>query len=1566
MILSGYLVNGTKLRALMDTGASENFIRKSFLKELGVPSHTPNPSQKVVVKLATGMLMSITKRIARLDLNIQGYRSVESFIVIDMDDQFEVIIGMPWFTKHRPQFDWDNNSLEENKRLKSTAPLHDLVANALESDGPNSTAGHVVEVLTSTTTGALDSKRCQIDHGVNQDTSKSTAKLVNSNTRENTRKSVSLNGRSTLVFNAKDPPNRIFKTRGKGAERVSNVASQSTSITRGILKHENSRVHAPEMGGMQVTSVVTGGDVSHVNITRISGDGLINHKEVLENPPTEINEIKNLVEESYDSFLDALRGGDVAQICYINQAESLQGVMLNSSSVQDELVLNEKTKIERFETQGWESLKKSPFYSLLREFEDVFPEEIPCKLPVDKGVQHEIDLVPGTKYCVTRQWPLPKEQVKVIDEFFAERAKAGHVRESKSPHCSPTFCVKKATGGWRIVHAFNKLNAATIPAQTPIPRKDVILDGMQGSTIFSTIDLRDGYYQILMREKDIPLTAVSTPSGMLWEWLVMPQGLSNAPATFNRCVSHLLRPCRDFAPSYFDDIFIHSRASQTQTESEVHSNHLRKVLELMRKYKLYANIRKCIFGAEEIPVLGCYVGKHGVRVDPEKVKAIVEWPIPQSVKDLRKWLGLANYLHKYTKNYADIVRPLSSLLRKDAVWEWTAKCARAFEDVKKSLTEAPILALADQDKPFSVVCDASDFAIGCALLQKDDMGKERVISYQSRQLKPAERNYPVHDKELLAMKYALVKFRIYLLGSKPFVIYTDHASLRTAVKTPHLSQRMARWLSYFSEYNFTVEYKPGKANHLADALSRRPDYESTITANTVSSVKSPLLDEIRVAYNKDPHCKQLVEYFNSTDSSKSLNQLDSKAQSRLHRYSFHEGILYYSLDESDSPRILVPHDTELKNRILFEYHDTPVSGHLGRDKTYLAVSRDYYWPQMEKWVRKYVRVCEVCQRTKPSPSLRAPLQSLPIARDCWKSVSMDFIFGLPADKEARTGVLVIVDRFSKMVHLVPVKDTITAQETASVFIDTVFRLHGMPETIISDRDPRFVATFWKHLFDLLGTQLCMSTTAHPESDGQTERVNRVLVGILRSYASNLYKNWSQFLPMAEFAINNSVHVSHGHTPFYVNHLRHPRVPSTLNGGSSKITRGGYQNHSDMSRPQDDYGPSLSPVLDNQDNQFVTDHHDAVNTDFESFNDSQKGQSIIDQPFSKVVEQSNNFDSPTVIVEHSGFNNESKVSETETFDNNFGSFDPNVEMEVINDNSPMDLSSLKLDKYVSNPQVTKVSTDTKVIYADSILTSTVKNAVDSFLDVRKSVIQSVTDSLATAVDRQKEIADRHGRKLIKKFIKGDKVLLSTDELPAEAVSNFGSKKLNPKFIGPFTITEVISDKSYKLDIPTKMRLHPTFYVGRLKPYLEAASEDSQDTLSESSREPRVYPLDDSAAPLPSHGKCGLRNPAVTRTGIRNHLDRGRQFSKPPYQVCGKTPRVYRHVFPQHSAPPPLIDSQGDKRWIVERLLRKQSRNGTPGFLVKWLGYPTPTWEPLDVLSQDVPDLVNQFSSENGLH
>ncbi|POM73935.1 LOW QUALITY PROTEIN: Hypothetical protein PHPALM_9171 [Phytophthora palmivora] len=490
----------------------------------------------------------------------------------------------------------------------------------------------------------------------------------------------------------------------------------------------------------------------------------------------------------------------------------------------------------------------------------------------------------------------------------------------------------------------------------------------------------------------------------------------------------------------------------------MHRVHLGKLLELMRKHKLYVNLKKYIFGASEIPVLGCLVGKNGVRPDPEKVRVINEWPTPSNVKELRQFLGLATYLCKYVENYADKIRPLSQLLKKEAAWTWTADYQQAFD---AGLTEAPILAVADQDRSFHVVCDASDIAIGCALMQLDHDGHDRVVYYQSRQLKPAERNYPVHDKERLAMKYALAKFRVYLLGNSPFVVYTNHASLRTAVKSPHISQRMARWLSFFAEYSFRT-YIPS----------------------------SSLVDDVKAADANDADTKQLIEHL-SAASGKARRTLPAHLRAHAHRYRVHEGLLLYSAVDDNADRIVVPNDHDLRIRIMHKYHDVPIAGHPGREKMYLLLTRDFYWCRQYKWVRKYVRTCAVCQRVKPAPFSQAPLQSLPTPSECWTSVSMDFVFGLPRDSKRKTGNVVFVDRFSKMVHLAAVSAQMTSEQTACLFVDMVFKHHGMPSNVVSDRDPRFTARFWQEVFTLLGTQFSMSTADHPQTDGQTERVNRV-------------------------------------------------------------------------------------------------------------------------------------------------------------------------------------------------------------------------------------------------------------------------------------------------------------------------------------------------------------------------------------------------------------------------------------------------------------------------------------------
>ncbi|KAG2964027.1 hypothetical protein PC118_g20570 [Phytophthora cactorum] len=279
----------------------------------------------------------------------------------------------------------------------------------------------------------------------------------------------------------------------------------------------------------------TTSSVETLNVLTRTRTGLQYRSMEMENPPTSASELTSLPAMSWMRFAKDLYDGRIEQICILSDLERMK------SEAEELRQLHAAST-----TESEDTLKHK----------DVLPDEIPAELPQDKGIQHEIDLVPGTKYCVTRQWPLPRDQVKAIDDFFESRRQAGQVRESKSPHSAPTFCVKKPQGEWRIVHAYNKLNDATIPAQTPIPRKDVIIDSMAKSTVYSALDLRDGFYQILMRESDIALTAVSTPSGMLWEWLVMPQRLENASATFNRCVTHLSRSVRDFAPSYFDDVFV--------------------------------------------------------------------------------------------------------------------------------------------------------------------------------------------------------------------------------------------------------------------------------------------------------------------------------------------------------------------------------------------------------------------------------------------------------------------------------------------------------------------------------------------------------------------------------------------------------------------------------------------------------------------------------------------------------------------------------------------------------------------------------------------------------------------------------------------------------------------------------------------------------------------------------------------------------------------------------------------------------------------------------------------------
>ncbi|WVZ84560.1 hypothetical protein U9M48_031585 [Paspalum notatum var. saurae] len=422
------------------------------------------------------------------------------------------------------------------------------------------------------------------------------------------------------------------------------------------------------------------------------------------------------------------------------------------------------------------------------DFPDVFPEELPG-LPPDRNVEFAIELVPGTAFVSKRPYRMAHDELK---ELKTQAAGA------------------KDQGGKRLCVDYRPLNAVIlVKNKYPLPHIDILFDRLGGATVFSKIDLRSGYHQIKVREEDIPKTAFSTRYG-LYEYLVMSFGLTNAPAFFMYLMNSVFMNELDkFVVVFIDDILVYSK-----NEKE-HEEHLRIVLSRLREHKLYAKFSKCAFWLKEVAFLGHILSAKGVAVDPSKVEDVLNWKQPQTVTEIRSFLGLAGYYRRFIKDFSKIAKPMTALTQKNAKFAWSPKCEEAFGTLKKLLTSAPVLAQPDITKPFDVYCDASGSGLGCVLMQEG-----RVIAYASCQLRKHEVNYPTHDLELLAVVYALKKWRHYLLGNTCH-IYTDHKSLKYIFTQPELNMRQRRWLELIKDYDLEVHYHPGKANVVADALSRK-------------------------------------------------------------------------------------------------------------------------------------------------------------------------------------------------------------------------------------------------------------------------------------------------------------------------------------------------------------------------------------------------------------------------------------------------------------------------------------------------------------------------------------------------------------------------------------------------------------------------------------------------------------------------------------------------------------------------------------------------------------------------
>lgn len=788
----------------------------------------------------------------------------------------------------------------------------------------------------------------------------------------------------------------------------------------------------------------------------------------------------------------------------------------------------------------------SSWNNIRKAYADVFPEELPAGLPPAREVDHKIELVPGSIPPSRPTFRLSATELEELKKQLDELLAAGFIQHSKSPYGAPILFVKKKDGTMRMCVDYRALNNVTIKNSYPLPRVDELFDRLQGAQFFSKIDLRSGYHQIRIAPEDVPKTAFRTRYGH-FEFLVLPFGLTNAPATFMHLMHQSFRELLDhFVLVFLDDILIYSKTK------EDHERHVKAVLDILRKEKLFAKESKCEMFCTEVEFLGHHVGRAGIRMMEDKVQAVRDWPTPSNVGHIRSFLGTAGYYHKFIRHFSKLSAPLTHLTKQDVKFEWGIPQQTAFVSIKQAMSTAPVLVLPDPKLPFVVHTDASGYATG-AVLQQDQGQGLQPVAFLSKKMLDAETRYPVHEQELLAIIHALSTWRHYLSGSK-FTVRTDHKSLQFFKTQPQLSGRQSRWKDVISNFDFDIEYVDGKSNVVADGLSRRLDHQSSsqlLCLSIFAATSDSVTDSSRVASSFSPVPSRihsgsrlsatsslLVDIHTSHGNDPEYVRLLKKRHASTDPIKVVRSYLYYG-----DGRLYIPNDEALKTKILQECHDSPLAGHLGTDKTLEQVKRRFYWPGMDKDIEAYVISCDACQRNKPSQRATMGLmQPLPIPDRPWQQVSMDLITQLPRSRAGNDAIVVFVDKLTKMVHYVATTTTVTAPQLADLFMREVVRLHGVPESILSDRDPRFTANFWRAFWTQLGTKLVMSTAYHPQTDGQTERANRTLEEQLRSYINDRQTDWDQHLSTLELAFNNSKHASTGYTPFSLNSGREISLP----------------------------------------------------------------------------------------------------------------------------------------------------------------------------------------------------------------------------------------------------------------------------------------------------------------------------------------------------------------------------------------------------------------------------------------
>jgi hypothetical protein len=802
---------------------------------------------------------------------------------------------------------------------------------------------------------------------------------------------------------------------------------------------------------------------------------------------------------------------------------------------------------------------KKALWQIIRENQDLFAktdselgQSDTVKMRIDTGDHRPIK---------NRPYRAPLNKRVVIEKALDEMLKAKVIERSMSPWAFPLVVVKKKDGSDRMCVDFRSLNKVVEPASFPLPLIDDILALLGGSTCFSSLDMKSGYWQVKLDDGSKCKTAFACHKG-LFQFNVMPFGLHNAPAVFQELMNTVLQGCEDFAIAYLDDILIFSK------NSEEHKKHIKIVFDRLRKHDLKLKLKKCAFFASETEYLGFIVSKDGVKPNPKKVEAIKSMPPPKSVREVRGFIGTCSYYRRFIPNFSQIAEPLINLTKKFARFKWTSECQTAFDYLKDSLAVVPLLAYPDTNKPYVLYCDSSCHSIGASLTQLTDSGDEKPIYFLSHKLSPCQSRWSTIEKEGFAIYYALQKLDHYLHNAR-FVIRTDHKPLKYILDSPMQNRKIQQWALSIAGYDCTVDYIAGKENHCADLLSRIPDQpgkeesdfscesepdidDRTFEINTINSNKfdpksfascqvEPS-DEISIPDIKLTGVIDMqVEQGEDENIMKLKARLEKETATKYEQSHFFEtqGILYYlSQADSEDPRLRVYLPHKFESVALGQYHDQ--LGHMALDKTYDSLRLKYYFPNMYKKINSYIEKCVTCQvmsDRKPKP----PQQETDIPPYPFAKIGLDLSGPYPTTLSGNKYIVSFIDIYSGWPEAfsVPSKE---ADNIVHLLLEEIVPRHGCMLEILTDNGSENLNRKVKETLEAMNIHHITTSFYSPQANGRVERFHRTLHAVMAKKILEDVKTWDLYLNQTLAAIRFHVNESSKYSPFYLLYNRDVVLP----------------------------------------------------------------------------------------------------------------------------------------------------------------------------------------------------------------------------------------------------------------------------------------------------------------------------------------------------------------------------------------------------------------------------------------